>query len=124
MKQARQPARCRPLQILAQIFCAMALTSCATAGILLPQSPCVVNIGIVNSLTGDLGPTGLEYGRGFEMAADAINANGGVKVKTPGGQGCKLVLVTRDDRSSIDGAADLVAQLDDCLLYTSPSPRD
>ncbi|HEX7976074.1 MAG TPA: ABC transporter substrate-binding protein, partial [Anaerolineales bacterium] len=58
---------------------------------------CEIKMGLLVSLTGDLGDQGLGMVPSAQMAVDEINAAGGPL-------GCKVVIVTEDDKSSPQGA--------------------
>jgi len=77
------------------------LVACAPAGANTPvaQQPavCEIKMGLLLSLTGDLGDLGQGQLPAVEMATEEINAAGGPL-------GCKVVVVTEDDRSNAEGA--------------------
>ncbi|HEX9117062.1 MAG TPA: ABC transporter substrate-binding protein, partial [Anaerolineae bacterium] len=58
---------------------------------------CQIKMGLLVSLTGDLGDQGLGMVPSAQMAVDEINAAGGPL-------GCKIVIATEDDKSSPQGA--------------------
>ncbi len=74
-----------------------ASTAPAAAATNPPAANCEIKMGLLVSLTGDLGDQGLGMVPAAEMAVDEINAAGGPL-------GCKIVVVTEDDKSSPQGA--------------------
>ena len=85
----------------------------------------VLVLGVNDALTGGGAVYGLPQANAVQMAADEINAAGGIKA---GSITYKLKVITSDDKANPTEATNSVRKLIDrdnvCLLYTSPSPRD
>jgi branched-chain amino acid transport system substrate-binding protein len=69
----------------------------ATSAPVAQPAKCEIKMGLLLSLTGDLGDLGQGQLPAVEMATEEINAAGGPL-------GCKVVVVTEDDRSNAEGA--------------------
>ena len=79
-----------------------------------------IKVGYLPALTGPSSSTGVGINRGVQLSIDLINKEGGIK-------GRKIELISRDTQSDPTKAVNAVAELtqrQNCLLYTSPSPRD
>ncbi|RZN33445.1 MAG: ABC transporter substrate-binding protein [Methanophagales archaeon ANME-1-THS] len=74
-----------------------------------PEEPAgEIKIGIVASLTGGASTTGLDMWQSAVLAADEINAKGGVKV---GDEHMKVKLIQGDDETSREGGVKAVTKL-------------
>lgn len=76
---------------------APAAPAATTAPEVTKAASCEIKMGLLVSLTGDLGDQGGGMVPAAEMAVDEINAAGGPL-------GCKMVIVTEDDKSNPQGA--------------------
>lgn len=65
---------------------------------------CALKVGVVSSLTGNYAGRAAALVRGYDLAAQQINARGGLL-------GCELVLVYRDDASQSEDVGALVTDL-------------
>jgi branched-chain amino acid transport system substrate-binding protein len=81
--------------LIVVMILAVALVSCGPAATEAPQA-CEVKMGLLVSLTGDLGDLIQAQLPAAEMAVDEINATGGPL-------GCKMVVATEDDESNAQG---------------------
>ena len=83
-----------------------------------------IKIGLVTALSGQSARAGEAITRGLTVAIDEINAKGGIESGPMRGR--KFELIRRDDEATpakgVIAARELLFK--DCLLYTSPSPRD
>jgi len=79
----------------------------AVGGAALPAlaADCDVTVGVVLELTGPAGAYGQAGAKAIEMAVNDLNAAGGF------GEGCKVVLDTRDSQSQANVAVDQATQL-------------
>ncbi len=92
----RQPRTSR------RVFLRAALTTAAVAGVplRLGAQPKTVKIGVVSPITGAMAEVGGDCRLGAHMAADAINAAGGIKSLG----GAKLELLLADSETKVDVA--------------------
>src|SRR5690625_6296445 len=74
------------------------------AGLALPAAA-QVEIGVVNSLSGNFATFGERYRTGMEVALEEVNANGGIN-------GEELRLIVQDDRSGAQSALAAVESLE------------
>ena len=98
--------------------------SALTVGLLLPDclprvvsaAPSPIVIGIVESVTGHLGPFGKDPLQGARLAVDTINSQGGLR-------GSELGLYVLDDGSRPDQAVASISQLAyrNCVAILGPS---
>src|SRR5260221_10794691 len=81
-------------------FLASSLAGAAAAGLVRPlgAQPKTVKVGVIHPVTGPLAEPGQACRLGAQMAADAINASGGVKSLG----GAKLELITGDTQTKPD----------------------
>ena len=79
----------------------LALSACAGGGSAGQDGGDTITIGALDNLTGTYGSFGAAYTGGLKVAADEINANGGVHV---GGKSYKLNVVVVDARSDVSAA--------------------
>ncbi len=82
----------------------LSVTTVATAAV--PSNPAIVKIGLNYPETGPYAKQGLDQRRGAELAAEAINASGGI-------MGKKIELVYRDTKSKPDIATQNARELYD-----------
>ncbi len=72
---------------------AIAAALAATLAIVGAPAQAQVEVGVINSLSGNFAAFGERYRTGLQVALDEINANGGIK-------GQQLTLTIQDDRRS------------------------
>lgn len=93
------------------------LALCFAAGSVAAAQAADVKIGIAESLSGPAGQYGISIRRGFELAADEINAAGGVN-------GNKLQLLIEDEQGKKDEAINVFKKLifqDKVLMVFGPT---
>jgi branched-chain amino acid transport system substrate-binding protein len=78
---------------------AFAAAGLAVAVAMWDRTPDVIKIGVGQPLTGNLAALGQDMLNGVQMAADEINAAGGVRI---GSKRVKLEVVSADDKSNAD----------------------
>ena len=93
-----------PMLITLSVFAAVAIAACGGSNGGAGEAKGPIKVGLSGALTGGDAILGQTQREGVQLAVDEINSGGGVK-------GRKIELVTEDEAN-------------DCLLYTSPSPRD
>ena len=91
--------------VLAAVLVAGCTTEPAT-----PAAPATLNIGVVASMTGPASTTSKDMWQSAQLAADEINAKGGVFVKSLG-KNVTIQLVQGDDESTREGGQKAVSKM-------------
>ncbi len=95
------------LVLVAGLVLAAALVAGCTTQ---PTAPATLKIGVVASMTGPASTTGRDMWQSAQLAADEINARGGVYVKSLGGN-ATIELVQGDDESTREGGIKAVTKM-------------
>ena len=95
------------LILIAGLLLAAALVAGCTTQ---PAAPAALKIGVVASMTGPASTTGRDIWQSAQLAADEINANGGVFVKSLG-KNVTIELVQGDDESTREGGIKAVTKM-------------
>ncbi len=88
------------------VFAAAVIAGCTTQ----PAAPAALKLGVVASMTGPASTTGKDMWQSAQLAADEINANGGVFVKGLG-KNVTIELVQGDDESTREGGIKAVTKM-------------
>ncbi len=88
------------------LVAAMALSGCGSNGQSAPPAGETIKIGVVTSITGDAAAYGTHSTNGVKLAAEQINADGGVNGK-------KIELIIEDDEGKPEKAVDAFNKLAD-----------
>jgi len=99
-----------PVILLACILCMILIAGCTQMQTSTSVPPKEVRIGVVASLTGPASATGKDMWQSAMIAADEINAKGGVYVRDLGIR-VPLVLVQGDDESTREGGQKAVSRM-------------
>jgi branched-chain amino acid transport system substrate-binding protein len=95
------------LILIAGLVLAAALVAGCTTQ---PAAPAALKLGVVSSMTGPASTTGRDMWQSAQMAADEINAKGGVFVKSLG-KNVTIALVQGDDESTREGGQKVVTKM-------------
>ncbi|MEN6519309.1 MAG: ABC transporter substrate-binding protein [Methanospirillum sp.] len=95
------------LILIAGLVLAAALVAGCTTQ---PAAPAALKLGVVSSMTGPASTTGRDMWQSAQMAADEINAKGGVFVKSLG-KNVTVALVQGDDESTREGGQKVVTKM-------------
>jgi len=95
------------LILIAGLVLAAALVAGCTTQ---PAAPAALKLGVVSSMTGPASTTGRDMWQSAQMAADEINAKGGVFVKSIG-KNVTVALVQGDDESTREGGQKVVTKM-------------
>ena len=88
------------------VLAAVIVAGCTTE----PAAPASLKIGVVASMTGPASTTGRDMWQSAQLAADEINAKGGVLVKSLG-KNVTIELVQGDDESTREGGIKAVTRM-------------
>ncbi len=97
MRSMKHGVGCVGLALLAMLVVLLLGSGYGTAA-----APKVLKIGTVMPISGPLGVIGLAWDRGFDLAADMINEQGGLKV---GGERYRIEFIHEDGKASPEAAA-------------------
>ncbi len=95
------------LILIAGLVLAAALVAGCTTQ---PAAPAALKLGVVASMTGPASTTGRDMWQSAQLAADEINAKGGVFVKSLG-KNVTIALVQGDDESTREGGQKVVTKM-------------
>src|SRR5438045_9614450 len=93
--------------LLSVLVCVLLLAGCDLGGVGAKPTPSFtgsIKIGVAAPYTGDTADGGLQILQGAQLAADEVNANGGVL-------GRKIEIVQADDAANPDKAQDVAKRL-------------
>ena len=108
--------------MLKRLFKAAAIATSASFLAVAAQAADVIKIGQVAPKSGPLaGGAAVTQWPNVELWSKQVNAAGGLNV---GGKKMMVEIIEYDDKTNPGEHIKAAQRLADCLLYTSPSPRD